>query len=294
MITRITAKSYGPLRDVTTPELTPLHAFIGPNDSGKSSLLRAARVALQFAGEGFHLDNGWRPFAPELAAGTVLRLSVGNGASYQVSPDGPAVLERLTLGGEITFDFPRSGASSPGIFQVAERILPARYLEGTWPFLIGSATPEAVVFTREQDVRALLAQGKAAPIPPTGFVALRDLHRAAQFIRFSPDALRRPTFLDAAEPPHFLNDRGLGIGGALDRLRDRDERAYERLRDSLLAKFPFASGLAFDTFEGGKKAVALTLKDGTRVPSSSVSEGFLYYLAFSLLQTFCTPHASPT
>jgi predicted ATPase len=40
MIEEFRAKNYGCLRDVSV-KLTPLHAFIGPNDSGKSMLLRA-------------------------------------------------------------------------------------------------------------------------------------------------------------------------------------------------------------------------------------------------------------
>ncbi|WP_081865677.1 AAA family ATPase [Chondromyces apiculatus] len=44
-IERFTAKNYGCLKDVTV-QLTPLHAFIGPNDSGKSTLLRAIEHVL--------------------------------------------------------------------------------------------------------------------------------------------------------------------------------------------------------------------------------------------------------
>ncbi len=52
MIEQLSAKNFGCLKDVTTPKLGMLHAFIGPNDSGKSTLLRAIRVAAQLASEG--------------------------------------------------------------------------------------------------------------------------------------------------------------------------------------------------------------------------------------------------
>lgn len=42
MITHFEVQGFGCLRKVTFP-LTPLHAFIGPNDSGKSTLLKALR-----------------------------------------------------------------------------------------------------------------------------------------------------------------------------------------------------------------------------------------------------------
>ncbi|MFS8067385.1 MAG: AAA family ATPase, partial [Byssovorax sp.] len=48
-IERLKVKDYGCVKYVDV-ELTPLHAFIGPNDSGKSTLLRAVRTAMQFAG----------------------------------------------------------------------------------------------------------------------------------------------------------------------------------------------------------------------------------------------------
>jgi predicted ATPase len=51
-IERLTVKNFGCVKDVSV-ELTPLHAFIGPNDSGKSTLLRAMRTLVQLAGGWF-------------------------------------------------------------------------------------------------------------------------------------------------------------------------------------------------------------------------------------------------
>ena len=48
MIQTFRAKNYGCLVDVTAT-LTPLHAFIGPNDSGKSTILHAIRALSKFA-----------------------------------------------------------------------------------------------------------------------------------------------------------------------------------------------------------------------------------------------------
>lgn len=50
-IQRFTARNYGCLRDVTV-QLTPLHAFIGPNDSGKSTLLKAVKGLVDFVNGG--------------------------------------------------------------------------------------------------------------------------------------------------------------------------------------------------------------------------------------------------
>ncbi|MEO5729350.1 MAG: AAA family ATPase, partial [Byssovorax sp.] len=66
-IERLTVKNFGCVKDVSV-ELTPLHAFIGPNDSGKSTLLRAMRTLVQLAGDTFYLTNKnvWSPFDPAL------------------------------------------------------------------------------------------------------------------------------------------------------------------------------------------------------------------------------------
>jgi len=48
VITTFHAKNYGCLVDVTA-HVTPLHAFIGPNDSGKSTLLHGMRTVVQLA-----------------------------------------------------------------------------------------------------------------------------------------------------------------------------------------------------------------------------------------------------
>ena len=48
MITKFEVSNYGPIMSASCA-LTPLHAFIGPNDSGKSSLLRALVSAVNMA-----------------------------------------------------------------------------------------------------------------------------------------------------------------------------------------------------------------------------------------------------
>lgn len=64
MIEWIRAQEFGCVKDATL-KLTPFHALIGPNDSGKSTLLRAigalcdaAQGALQFGGERVRQTNG--------------------------------------------------------------------------------------------------------------------------------------------------------------------------------------------------------------------------------------------
>src|SRR4051812_22279121 len=68
MIKTFRARNYGCLLDVTA-QLTPLHAFIGPNDSGKSTLLHGMRTLVQLASGKFsppEYEKSWLPFNPFL------------------------------------------------------------------------------------------------------------------------------------------------------------------------------------------------------------------------------------
>ena len=55
-IQSVTIQGFGCIKDLTLAPLTPLHALIGPNDSGKSMLLRALRTA--FAPDDAQNDEG--------------------------------------------------------------------------------------------------------------------------------------------------------------------------------------------------------------------------------------------
>ncbi len=86
MIRTFHAKNYGCLRDVTAA-LTPLHAFIGPNDSGKSTILHGLRTLVQFASGGFQMLNGelrpFEPFIPVGIPGNFREVTIG-----EIHPDG--------------------------------------------------------------------------------------------------------------------------------------------------------------------------------------------------------------
>jgi hypothetical protein len=65
MITELHATGYGCLKDVRL-KLGGLHALIGPNDSGKSTILRALRTLGQLAARTFEHRATWEPFDPGL------------------------------------------------------------------------------------------------------------------------------------------------------------------------------------------------------------------------------------
>jgi hypothetical protein len=94
-IKRVEVENYGCIRQ-TELSLTPLHALIGPNDSGKSTVLRAIRTVAQLAASAFDLP---RPFAPLIGEASRFRIGYadGLGYSFQASPQGNK--ESLTRSG---------------------------------------------------------------------------------------------------------------------------------------------------------------------------------------------------
>ncbi len=94
MITKLEAKDYGCLKDVKL-ELTPIHAFIGPNDSGKSTLLHAVREVVEFASGTFvRVNAAWAPFEPRLAEGGGIRAVTAAGWYRIDGRDGGPFYER--------------------------------------------------------------------------------------------------------------------------------------------------------------------------------------------------------
>jgi predicted ATPase len=91
MITQLDVQDFGCLKDVSL-KLTPVHVLIGPNDSGKSTLLHALRTLVGFATSGFvrTQDRGWLPFDPFLrdTRPGMLRGTMRAGKYEVVSADG--------------------------------------------------------------------------------------------------------------------------------------------------------------------------------------------------------------
>jgi len=83
-------QNFGCARDVTL-ELSRLHALIGPNDSGKSTVLHAIRIVAELArmGPNFHMD---RPDRRVLHPSTMISLQWGTTAITYSSAEGRRLL----------------------------------------------------------------------------------------------------------------------------------------------------------------------------------------------------------
>jgi predicted ATPase len=114
---------------------------------------------------------------------------------------------------------------------------------------------------------------------------VRRFRSMAKVVRFDPDALRegRPLLPDGTSFG-FMDERGAGLGRLIDGLFSRNKPEHQRLEDRMKAMFSTIAGFRMFTSGSGERAVGVRLKDGTEVRPEHMSEGLLYFLAFSLLE----------
>lgn len=250
-IQRFTAKNYGCLRDVTV-ELTPLHAFVGPNDSGKSTLLRGVRTVVQLAGRTFQTEGGaWQPFDPGIFPAQVSELCLGlrwRHLSYDVfgdmGLDPPTLREVVAMAGKEPVDWHRP-----------------------WP---------------PTDVLGAIYNNTRASFDP----AVRDqLRRGARLLRLDPDALREPSSLIARSDRVRLHDEhGRGLAGVYDVILNQHLEGYVAIREEVRRLFPSIKTFGLENVSDSEKEIRVQLISGEWIPAKFMSEGLLYYLAFAAIK----------
>lgn len=230
--------------------LSPLHALIGPNDSGKSTILRAIRTATQFAKGQFNgtapdWRGPWEPFDPMIELGkNRLRISLVfvDQIIYQLwftNVDGP-LTETVIAPSAERFSESRNFWTSPGV--VSRNVQPAVFLVG------------------------------------------QRLTRATM-IRLDPDCLRAPAALiPESMGIGFADERGTGLSSVFDAIVNRDSEAFSQIQADVRSMFPSVAKVGLINVSDSQKEIAVTLTDGTRVGAKSMSEGLLYYLGFAALK----------
>ncbi len=249
-ITRLQAKNFGCLKDVDV-QLTPLHAFIGPNDSGKSTLLRAMRTIVHLASDKFFPispsdgSSQLGPFDPGIGTEDIfdLKISLGENVEYRVFRNKEKMAEQVFWGSEKKKGYPRkwTGASQ-------------------FPF--------------------------KAIVPPSIEPNRKELEmKGAHLVCFDPDALKSPSpLITEKEVNRFFENRGQGLAGVLDRIRDRGDGTFDQIAREVVELFPSVQFLGFDTVPSRMKVLMVTLKSGEHVMAAQMSDGLLFYLAFASIR----------
>jgi ABC-type branched-subunit amino acid transport system ATPase component len=243
-IDRVEAKNYGCLYDVKL-DLTPLHALVGPNDSGKSTILRAVRVLTE-----------------------VLRRSVKTGQGEAVRNSGfePDREPRL---------FAEFGTLSIALTGKAAAHSQLQFILGSHDMnILGTGD----LFGLE--VRLLNNATFAQDLQRVG-----RIFGGPTVLRLDPDELRKDSALiPKHEPVTFGGDRGHRLAGIYDAINNRGDGSFGKISDQVRRLFPTIKNIRLDNVTDKTKALEIELTDGTKVPAEFMSEGLLYYLAFAAVQ----------
>jgi predicted ATPase len=113
--------------------------------------------------------------------------------------------------------------------------------------------------------------------------------RGATLIRWDPDAIRRPCELIPEGRSLTVGEKGEGLPAIYEAILSRDRAAFDEIEAGVRRHFPTVKGIWLPTSRDSKKALGVTLNDGTKVHADAMSEGLLYWLAFAVL-----PHVDPT
>lgn len=233
MMQRFSAQNLGCLKDVNV-RLTPLHAFVGPNDSGKSTLLRAI----------------W-------ALAESVRQPNGAGFFYGAFPD----------------RMPPEGVSAT---------VTAYDQDGS--VLDGCVMTKASV---SRHSKRISDDGMSSqhPFSPDELTHRLTAIRGAYLLRPEPIAMRA-TCKAITSPSEicFTNASCNGLAAVYDALRERDLDAYLSIKARVGALFHHVREVRPITMASGEKVLEAVLHDGTRVSADAMSEGLLYFLAFSALE----------
>ena len=246
MLTKFKAQNYGCLKNVEV-DLAPVHAFIGPNDSGKSTILHAVRTLGQFAAGKFdaHPSLKWTPFDPRFGEnrGTTSALhGFGPNGWYSIAaePSGQTLHEEFVV------------------------------------------LPSAQVHTstsRAWNQRSALAD---ASVPEN--LAVAAALGPARLLRLDPDALRQPSgLIPYAEAVDFLDDRGAGLPGVLQAIQGRGDDSFQQLSARVRQVFPTVKRVGVRPITRDRLTLETELTDGTVTTAAQMSEGLLYFLAFAAL-----------
>lgn len=300
-LTELQIRNFGCLRDVTLG-LQPLTVLVGPNDSGKTTVLRALEALADACTWHRAPDaaNGWaRVFPGELAlerttldgrGGAIgLRLAgalggapfaygteiffhkVWSRVTSDETLDVGRVSERRT-DGKLTFRNAEGHTESP--VEWGDNHLP--FLHGSW---LAPVARQHAAYQRYLEVHrdiAALAEGLAP--------ARRYLFRPEQ-LRAAVDAVSRRAM---HREQVVLDPSGFGLARAIDHLLRKDRPRYQAIEASLRQVMPWVERIDIDErIEPDEEelgdAIELVTKTGARVSGNAISDGVLLYLAYLYL-----------
>jgi ABC-type branched-subunit amino acid transport system ATPase component len=257
---RIEITNYACLRDVKM-DFTPLHALIGPNDSGKSTILRAVRTLTHVLATATRSEKG--------------SISIeGHGLVPESRPCITGHFEALRFSVSAT---PEAAFS-----------LEAQYGTDTPPESGGTSGapsfPGLLAMAASRVRRALAADAELEA----------RVTKPANLLRLDPDVLRQQSNLIPENELVVFSEygsqgmRGGRLPGVYDAIMNRGDDAFAKIARQARGLFPTVRNVRLRTVSDSQKCLEVELTNGTRVPAAQMSEGLLYFLAYAAL-----PYVAP-
>ena len=288
MITRFHVQNYKALRDVTL-DLTPVHVLIGPNDSGKTSLLQALAALCR---------SVEHPIASAFLGSWQGRELVSYGASDPISLSvqfDDSELRTLDYGFECAF---ANKGRDPHIRK--EYVMWQRSRNIDFPlFGGGTRTVVDVSVNTAVQMQLLVAQDKLEDAA----CAAKEVHSSLSnyaFHRWEPRFLSLPVAPDS-QRKFRMDHNGFGLALCLDDILGFDRNRFGRLEDRFREIFPQVRAIRLmpepayrSPVNDPSQITVLQKADGkgihfefegqsTLVPASQVSDGLLIVLAYLAL-----------
>lgn len=279
MLARLHVQNFKCLRDVDVA-FDPFTVLIGPNDSGKSSILDALRILGRTMREPladiFRGDDEWRHLAWKQSSVTSFALEAG----FKHEARGHAYKLVLAAGNEFEEHIALAGA--PSMLGLKLNPRDGTRLRDHLRAAQGTGNPGHFTNSRDQTIDALLKE--------LSVLYLADLLALASAPRYrlNPEHLRRaaPTSRDAVLAP-----TGDNLAAVLDRLISGPDRtAIVRLEQALHEAIRTLRGIALPTVEGmaGAKTLDFVLDTPQKspaitIPCAQASDGAMLLTAFLAL-----------
>ncbi len=257
-VKNLRVREVGCLKDVDV-SFTRFHALIGPNDSGKSTVLRTLESLFAFAANNSD-GSSQNPLIGEWKEGRSVEctISTENGLhryGYDI-PEG-----KKNLRGEYFVE----------CFTPENRTGPCEIVR-RWREPNISRNREGKYGSEWTDVLGPFFDG------------------SAWLLRFDPDLLKQPSeLIPEGKENSFFDERGRGLPGVLDLVFNRGDDSREKLQARIRELFPTVKNIGLRNVSNSQKELQVELTDGTRVGAKALSEGLLYFLAFAVLQYMDSP-----
>jgi predicted ATPase len=261
MIRQLQIQNFKALRDVTI-ELTPLHLFIGPNDSGKTSILQAVTA---------------------LSRSVDVQLSkafVGRWQDSQLVWQGRSDLN-VRLAARIRADHLNVG------YELVSRFRRGRALCRSERIEIGSELLESTAQSRYTQVQVLVS-GSETPATAITEQAAHVVHTSlagCQSYRWVPGFLALPVAANARRR-FRMEYTGFGLATCLDDILGTDRRQFDELERQFRRLFPQVASIQLRL----EPAFTSPSDDPTQVLKLTEADGKAIY--FELAQPLCTVPAS--